>query len=108
MPGDHKYDLVVVLTSCTFFSESRWEELLKTCAFKNNAYVVLRVNRVGNHKAASGEQWNFYGDSMLISPFGEVVSRLGKNEEMMVAKLEKKELSEARKPWEFSKILEKR
>ena len=45
---------------------------------------------------------------MLISPFGEVVSRLGKNEEMMVAKLEKKELSEARKTWEFSKILEKR
>ena len=108
MPGDHKYDLVVVLTSCTFFSESRWEELLKTCAFKNNAYVVLCVNRVGNHKAASGEQWNFYGDSMLISPFGEVVSRLGKNEEMMVAKLEKTELAQARHLWGFSQILNKR
>ena len=64
----------MVPTACTFFSESRWEELLKTRAFTNNVYV-LRVNRVGNHKAASGEQWSFYGDSMLISPFGEVVSR---------------------------------
>ena len=107
MPGDHKYDLVVVLTACTFFSESRLEELLKTRAFTNNVYV-LRVNRVGNHKAASGEQWSFYGDSMLISPFGEVVSRLGKNEEMMVAKLEKTELAQARHLWGFSQILNKR
>ena len=102
-----KVDVVVVPTACTFFSESRWEELLKTRAFTNNVYV-LRVNRVGNHKAASGEQWSFYGDSMLISPFGEVVSRLGKNEEMMVAKLEKTELAQARHLWGFSQILHKR
>ena len=102
-----KVDAVVVPTACTFFSESRWEELLKTRAFTNNVYV-LRVNRVGNHKAASGEQWSFYGDSMLISPFGEVVSRLGKNEEMMVAKLEKTELAQARHLWGFSQILNKR
>ena len=107
MPGDRKHDLVVAPAACTFFSESRWEELLKTRAFTNNVYV-LRVNRVGNHKAASGEQWSFYGDSMLISPFGEVVSRLGKNEEMMVAKLEKTELAQARHLWGFSQILNKR
>jgi len=102
-----KVDAVIVPTACTFFSEMRWEELLKTRAFTNNAYV-LRVNRVGSHKAASGEQWSFYGDSMLISPFGEVVSRLGKNEEMMVAKLEKTELAQARHLWGFSQILHKR
>jgi len=45
---------------------------------------------------------------MLISPFGEVVSRLGKNEEMMVAKLEKTELAQARHLWGFSQILNKR
>ena len=102
-----KVDAVVVPTACTFFSESRWEELLKTRAFTNNVYV-LRVNRVGNHKAASGEQWSFYGDSMLINPFGEVKNRLGKNEEMMVAKLEKTELAQARRLWGFSQILHKR
>ena len=102
-----KVDIVLVPTACTFFSQARWEELLKVRAFTNNVYV-LRVNRVGNHKAASGEQWSFYGDSMLISPFGEVVSRLGKNEEMMVAKLEKTELAQARHLWGFSQILNKR
>ena len=50
------------------------------------------------------QQWNFYGDSMLISPFGEVVSNLGKNEEMLVAKLDKKELNKARNTWDFANI----
>lgn len=70
MPRDRKHDPVVVLTACTFFSESRRKELLKARAFVNNVYI-LRVNSADNHKAASGEQWSFYGDSMLISRFGD-------------------------------------
>lgn len=101
-----KVDLVVVPTACTFFSEARWAELLKTRAFTNGVYV-LRVNRVGNY-ANDEQQWNFYGDSMLINPFGEVVSNLGKNEEMLVAKLDKKELAEARNVWGFTQILSKK
>jgi hydrolase, carbon-nitrogen family len=97
-----KVDVVIVATACTFFSEARWAELLKTRAFTNNVYV-LRVNRVGNF-GVDLQQWNFYGDSMLISPFGEVVSNLGKNEEMLVAKLDKKELNKARNTWDFANI----
>ncbi|WP_103616450.1 carbon-nitrogen hydrolase family protein [Campylobacter concisus] len=97
-----KVDIVLVPTACTFFSQARWEELLKVRAFTNNLYV-LRVNRVGSHKSED-EQWSFYGDSMLISPFGEVKNRLGKNEEMMIDELSKKELSEARSTWGFMQI----
>lgn len=84
------------------FSQARWEELLKVRAFTNNVYV-LRVNRVGSHKSED-TQWSFYGDSMLINPFGEVKNRLGKNEEMMIDELSKKELSEARSTWGFMHI----
>jgi len=97
-----KVDIVLVPTACTFFSQARWEGLLKGRAFTNNVYV-LRVNRVGSHKSED-EQWSFYGDSMLISPFGEVKNRLGKNEEMMIDELSKKELSEARSTWGFMQI----
>ncbi|MDO5045425.1 carbon-nitrogen hydrolase family protein [Campylobacter sp.] len=101
-----RVDAVLVPSACTFFSESRWEQLLKTRAFTNGVYV-LRVNRVGNHKS-SDEQWKFYGDSMLINPFGEIEARLGKNEEMLLAKLDKKEVLKARNLWQFNLIINKR
>lgn len=97
-----KVDVVLVPSACTFFSQARWEELLKTRAFTNNVYV-LRVNRVGKHHS-NDEQWDFYGDSMLIDPFGEVKTRLGKNEEMMIVDIDKKRISAANSLWEFRKI----
>ncbi|MBC2882913.1 hypothetical protein H7R39_06530 [Campylobacter sp. Marseille-Q3452] len=41
----------------------------------NNVYI-LRVNSADNNKATSGEQWSFYGDSMLISRFGDFRTEL--------------------------------
>lgn len=103
-----KVDLVLVPTACTFGTQARWEELLKMRAFTHNIYV-LRVNRVGAYRksAKSEELWNFYGDSFLISPFGEVLQRLGENEEMLLANVDKKELSAARGLWSFSSIAAK-
>lgn len=101
-----KVDVVVMPTASTFFSENRWEELLKTRAFLNNIYI-LRVNRVGNHKVTAG-QWNFYGDTMLIDPLGEVETSLGNSEEMLIAKVSKQKVVNARNLWEFKKILHKR
>ncbi|QKG28840.1 carbon-nitrogen hydrolase family protein [Campylobacter sp. RM16187] len=101
-----KVDIIVMPTASTFFSENRWEELLKTRAFTNNTYI-LRVNRVGNHKVTAG-QWNFYGDTMLIDPLGEVEASLGNGEEMLLAKVSKQKIGNARNLWEFRKILHKR
>lgn len=101
-----RVDAVLMPSACTFFSETRWEELLKTRAFTNNIYI-LRVNRVGNHKS-SDEQWKFYGDSMLINPFGEIEARLGKNEEMLLVNIDKKQIANARGLWEFGFIINKR
>lgn len=103
---DKRVDVVLMPCACTFFSEARWQELLKTRAFTNAMYI-LRVNRVGNYKT-NDEQWEFYGDSMLINPFGEISSNLGKNEEMLLANIDKKEVTRAKNIWQFGSIINKK
>ena len=98
-------DVVLAPTSSTFDSARRWEELLKMRAMLNNVYI-LRANRVGSYKEE--ETWQFYGQSSLISPFGEVELTLGDKEEMLVATIEKEPLAEARKLWGWKKHVSKR
>ena len=54
------------------------------------------------------ETWQFYGQSSLVSPFGEVELSLGDKEEMLVASIEKESLMEARKLWGWKKQISKR
>ena len=98
-------DVVFTATSSTFDSMRRWEELLKMRAMLNNVYI-LRANRVGSYKEE--ETWQFYGQSSLVSPFGEIELTLGDKEEMLVATLEKESLVEARKLWGWKKQVAKR
>jgi predicted amidohydrolase len=93
-----KVDVVLIPSVGTFNSFYRWIELHKSFAFLKNVYV-LRVNRVGAWK-----NWEFYGKSYLINPFGEVVNILGNSEELMISHINKNLIKEARKEWRFSKI----
>ncbi len=98
-------DVVLTATSSTFDSMRRWEELLKMRAMLNNVYI-LRANRVGSFK--DEQMWQFYGHSLLVSPFGEVEVSLGDKEEILLATIEKEPLSEARKLWGWKKQVSKR
>jgi predicted amidohydrolase len=93
-----KADIVLIPSIGTFNSFNRWIELHKTFAFIKNLYV-LRVNRVGNWN-----DWEFYGKSYLINPFGEIENILGNNEELMLCKIDKNLVRDARKEWKFSKL----
>ncbi|MCR6573560.1 carbon-nitrogen hydrolase family protein [Campylobacter insulaenigrae] len=93
-----KIDLVIIPTASTFESNQRWLELLKTRAFLNSTNI-LRVNRIGKLK----DGWNFYGDTFFINAFGEVQDRLTDKEEMLIVDPQKAD--EARKVWEFEKII---
>ncbi len=93
-----KIDLVIIPTASTFSSKQRWEELLKTRSFLNSV-SILRVNRIGKQS----EEWNFYGDTFFIDAFGELKTRLGSEEEMLI--IEPQKANEARKLWAFDKIL---
>ncbi|MBR8463144.1 carbon-nitrogen hydrolase family protein [Campylobacter sp. faydin G-24] len=102
-----KVDVVIVPCANTFQTQRRWEELLKMRAFTHNVYV-LRVNRIGTYKQKdTDENWSFYGDSFLVTPFGEISQRLGEGEEMLVLDIDKRQVSAARKLWGFDSIVAK-
>jgi len=90
-----RVDLVVIPTVNTFNSNKRWYELLKTFAFIKNVYVA-RVNRVGRWK-----EWEFYGNSFVINPEGEMISYLNNKEEILIVDIKKEVVKEARKEWKF-------
>lgn len=99
-------DVVLVPSASTFESHNRWRELLKMRAFTHNCYV-LRANRIGEYNDES-VAWKFYGDSMLVSPDGEVEADLGNTEELLIVDIDRKVLTEARKGWGFKEALRKR
>jgi nitrilase len=97
-------DAVLIPTASTFESVSRWRELFRVRAFTNNVYIV-RANRIGEYEEPkSGEKWEFYGDSFIVNPFGEIENNLGSKEEILVCELDKHDIAEARKTWQFGKI----
>lgn len=99
-------DVILLPSVSTFESGPRWQELIKMRAFTHNCYM-LRANRIGTYSSKDGD-WNFYGDSIMANPFGEVEAHLGNAEELMICDLNKKVLREARRSWGFKDALSKR
>jgi predicted amidohydrolase len=99
-------DVVLVPSASTFESHNRWRELIKTRAFTHNCYV-LRANRVGEYNDEK-YAWKFYGDSMVVSPDGEVEADLGNTEELLIVDLDRKVLNDSKKGWGFKEALKKR
>jgi nitrilase len=99
-------DAVLVPSASTFESHNRWRELIKTRAFTHNCYI-LRANRVGEY-CDEQHVWKFYGDSMVVSPDGEIEADLGNSEELLIVDLDRKSLTESRKVWGFKEALRKR
>ncbi len=99
-------DIVLVPTASTFGSKIRWESLLSTRAFLNNCYI-LRSNRVGDF-VEDDIVWDFYGESMLINPDGEIEMKLEERESMLIEPISKDEIEDSRYGWGFFDHLEKR
>ena len=101
-----KVDLVLLPTASTFGSHNRWREIIKTKAFLHGCFI-LRANRLGEY-SDDEVKWKFYGDTMLISPEGEVEMMLEDKESMLVEVIDKAEVLEHRKAWGFEKELKLR
>ena len=99
-------DVVLLPTVSTFGSNFRWNEILKTRAFTNSVYI-LRVNRIGTYHDEDS-LWKFYGETYLINPDGHIESSLSTKEDVLIAKIDKRELKDAKKTWGFRQQLEKR
>jgi len=101
-----KIDLVLLPTASTFGSHNRWREILKTKAFLHGCFV-LRANRLGEYSDHE-VKWKFYGDTMLISPEGEVEMMLEDKESMLIEVIDKAEVLNHRKVWGFEKEIKER
>lgn len=99
-------DCILMPTASTFDSNERWNELLKIRAWTNLLFII-RANRIGKAEF-DDKNYEFYGESMLISPFGEILNSLKKNEGIMIAEISKTELKNAQKLWKFREILNKK
>ncbi len=100
-------DLVIVPNAATFYSNERWQMLLKTRAFCNNCYV-LRVNRIGEVRDEDKNVWRFYGESFLADSNGKIVVELGDSEELLIATIDKRKIKESKRIWKFRSALKKR
>ncbi len=100
---DKKIDLVLLPTASTFGSHNRWREIIKTKAFLHSCYI-LRANRLGEF-VENGIKWEFYGDSMLVEPSGEIYMMLENRESMLIETIDKENIKEHRRLWGFEKEL---
>ncbi len=92
-------DIVIVPTASTFNSNARWSRLLQTRSFLNNCFVV-RVNRVGRYME-DNIIWEFYGESFISLPDGNLGDTLGNKEGIMISEIKKAILDEAKENWGF-------
>ena len=101
-----KIDLVLLPTASTCGSRNRGREIIKTKAFLHGCYI-LRANRLGEY-CDSDVTWDFYGDTMLVNPNGEIEMMLEDKESMLIETIEKNIVLEHRKAWGFEKELKLR
>ena len=99
-------DCILVPSISTFESFERWKVLITSRAFTQNCYI-LRANRIGEYKEKE-TSWQFYGDSVLASPNGELLQHLGNSEELMIVDMSHTEVVHARRTWGFKEALNKR
>ena len=99
-------DAVLLPSVSTFDSYERWKSLILSRAFTHNCFV-LRANRIGEYQDKEFI-WKFYGDSILASPNGELLTHLGNKEELMIADMDHDEVLHARRNWGFKEMINRR
>ena len=99
-------DCILLPSVSTFESYERWKALILSRSFTHNCYI-LRANRIGEY-VDKNHIWNFYGDSLLASPDGELLEHLGNKEELMIVDMSHTNVLRARKSWGFRDALNKR
>src|SRR5256884_1000053 len=80
---------------------SAWETIQRSHAIANGCYVAV-VNRVGHEAPAGGAGIEFWGQSFVVAPSGEVIARGSVDrEEIVLAEIEWARIDESRTHWPF-------
>ena len=89
---------VVFVPTCTSgFTQDMWEIELR-CMARTNVYYVCGVNKVGIDADGPPDRVHF-GNSVIINPKGETISRAGDQEEVIYADVDLRMLEEERVNW---------
>ena len=73
---NHQYEVLVYVANWPERRSHAWKSLLVARAIENQCYVV-GVNRIG----LDGNEISYAGDSVIINPLGEIISKTKANEE---------------------------
>ena len=80
---------------------SSWETIQRSHAIANGCYVAV-ANRVGHEAPAGGDGIEFWGQSFVCGPDGEVMARGSvSGEEIVTADIDWKRVNEHRTHWPF-------
>lgn len=91
-----EYDVLIYVANWPERRSMAWRSLLQARAIENQCYVI-GVNRVGN----DGNGVYHSGDSMVISPLGEVLYTKANEEHIHTVTLDKTELQNIRNKFPF-------
>lgn len=91
-----EYDVLIYVANWPERRATAWKTLLQARAIENQCYVI-GVNRVGN----DGNGIYHSGDSMVVSPLGDVLYHKAHEEDVFTITLKKEELDEVRRKFPF-------
>jgi N-carbamoylputrescine amidase len=72
-----------------------WETVQRGHAIANGMFVAV-ANRVGVE-----DHLEFWGDSFVADPFGEIIARAGSSEEVLIVDCDLRLIEETRRNWPF-------
>ena len=80
---------------------SSWETIQRGHAIANGCYVAV-ANRIGHESSASGEGIEFWGQSFVCGPDGEIIAKGSVDkEEIVAAEIDWARVNEQRTHWPF-------
>jgi N-carbamoylputrescine amidase len=84
-----------------YAQHSAWETMQRSHAIANGCFVVA-VNRVGHEAPVGGDGIEFWGQSFIVAPSGEILAKASVDrEEIIYADVEWKRVNEHRTHWPF-------
>lgn len=91
-----EYDVLIYVANWPERRNVAWKTLLQARAIENQCYVI-GVNRVGN----DGNDIYHSGNSMVVSPMGEILYHKEHEEDIFTTTLKKEDLNEVRRKFQF-------
>ena len=72
-----------------------WVTIQRSHAIANGCFVVA-VNRVGKENGTK-----FWGNSMVVGPFGQIIDEAGEKEEIVISEIDLNDIEPQRREWPF-------